>query len=85
MIRFTLGVADILHATGWGIFRVRALLNNPHHLTYAKRYGPKGGNATRLFRLSDILIRCRTKRAFTEEMALNLISADAAYREGHQS
>jgi len=81
MTQFTLGVADILRATGWGIFRVRALLNKPHHLTYVKRFGPKGGNAARLFRLSDILVRCRMKQAFTEKIALNLIAADAACRK----
>ena len=81
MIQFTLGMADILHATGFGIFRTRSLMNRPYPLTFTKRHGPKGGNATRFYRLSDILARCRQYRRFTEEMAHQLIAADAAYRK----
>ncbi len=85
MTEFTLSRAAIHAATGWQYHRIRTLIEKPYRLD--SRFdpsGPKGGGRTERFRLGDILARARTKRAFTESMALELIAADAAYRKGDQ-
>ncbi|MDA8584980.1 hypothetical protein N9L47_01790 [Rhodobacteraceae bacterium] len=81
MTEFTLGLADVRSATRWGASRVRTITTRLYPLEFRLRpAGPAGGGRVRLFRLSDLLTRCRESRGFTDEMALKLIAADAATR-----
>ena len=82
MSAFSLTRATIRDATGWRYHRVRTLIKKPYRLD--SRFdpaGPKGGGRRERFRLGDMLTRCRERRNFSDEMALNLIAADAAYRK----
>ena len=85
MTEFTLSRAAIRAATGWRYHRVRTLIEKPYRLE--RQFdppSPKGGGRTERFRLGDVLARCRSKRTFRDDMALNLIAADAAYRREKQ-
>lgn len=78
---FTLSRATIRDATGWRYHRVRTLIEEPYRLdSRLDPAGPEGGGRTERFRLGDVLTRCRERRNFSEDMALNLIAADAAFR-----
>ena len=85
MTQFTLGASDIGAATGWGAHRIRTILNTPYPLSFAKApAASRGGNRTRLYRLSNVLERCWTVPSFTQGMALNLIQADQRIRSNHK-
>lgn len=82
MNSFSLGVADLREATGWGRQRARMIVLRPYSLSYKQDpSGSKGGGMTRRYRLSDFLTRCREKTSFSDQMENHLIAADAAYRK----
>ncbi|MEP1695541.1 MAG: hypothetical protein ABJJ69_03295 [Paracoccaceae bacterium] len=81
MTSFTLSVDDVRLGTGWGHHRIRTILTTPYCLPFEKAdAGPTGGAKKRLFRLDDILVRCRHKPSFTEQSEQNLIRADQQKR-----
>jgi len=85
MTSYSLSVADLRACTGWGQHRARMITLRPYPLKYTKvSPGPLGGQATRIYRLSDLLMRCRQKTAFTDEMQLQLVQRDQVARNNHQ-
>ena len=82
MDSFTLSVRDLRRATGWGAHRARSIISQPYRLAHKLTSpGPKGGGRFRLFRLSDLIARCREKTSFTQDMALALVQLDAQRRK----
>ena len=86
MAEFTLSRATIREATGWRYHRVRTLIDHPYRLdSRMDPAGPNGGAQVERFRLSDVISRCRDKRAYDDgTMTPNLIAADAAYRKDNK-
>lgn len=84
---FTLTRAMIRAATGWGYGRTHAIIITPYRLeSQMDPAGPKGGGRTERFRLSDVLARARTNRAYDEHtMTPKLLAADAAQRKQQKS
>lgn len=81
MNSFTLSVDDVRLGTGWGLHRIRTILTKPYCLPFEKAGArPTGGAKKRLFRLDDILFRCRQKPSFTKESERNLIRIDQQKR-----
>jgi hypothetical protein len=81
MNSFSLSVADLRAGTNWGAHRARMITLRPYPLDFAMLpFGVQGGNATRIYRLSDLLMRCRQKPAFTERMEMKLVQRDQAKR-----
>lgn len=69
-----LSVDELRSGTGWGQFRVRSMLKLPYPLPFHQApTGPKGGTKARLYRLDDILVRCRLKPSFTSEQEATLL------------
>ena len=83
MNSYTLGVADLRKATGWGRHRARMIVLRPYPLRFHQDLsGPRGGGRKRRYWLSDLLARCRGQSSFTTDMELKLFAADAAIRKG---
>ena len=82
MDSFTLSMRDLRRATGWGAHRARSIITQPYRLAYKlTSSGPLGGGRLRLFRLSDLISRCREKTSFTQDMELALVQLDAQRRK----
>lgn len=81
MTSFTLSVDDVRLGTSWGLHRIRTILTKPYSLPFKKAdAGPTGGAKKRLFRLDDILVRCRQKPSFTDQSEQDLIRIDQQKR-----
>ena len=81
MNSFTLTVDDLRLGTGWGLHRIHSILTTPYSLPFEKAgAGPTGGAKKRLFRLDDILVRCRQKPSFSCQSEQNLIRIDQQKR-----
>ena len=81
MKSFSLSVADLRACTEWGAHRARMITLRPYPLEYSKLpLGVHGGNATRIYRLSDLLTRCRQKPAFNQKMEMKLVQRDQLTR-----
>lgn len=74
MTSILLSVDDLRRGTGWGSYRIRSMLKVPYPLAYQQApTGPQGGTKTRLYRLDDVLVRCRLKPSFTPEKEAELL------------
>lgn len=70
--RFCVSIEDIRAATEymWGLYRTRALVEGLPSID-----GPKtGGRARKLFRASDILLRCRNHPRWFADFEANLLN-----------
>lgn len=76
MTSILLSVDDLRRATGWGHYRIRSMLKVPYPLAFQQApTGPLGGTKARLYRLDDVLVRCRLKPSFTTEKEAELLRA----------
>jgi len=69
-----LSVDDLRRGTGWGQYRIRSMLKLPYPLPFDQApTGPHGGTKARLYRLDDVLVRCRLKPSFTSKQEAALL------------